>query len=149
MIMKKRNPMKIPMGIALALILFGLVNLGVYTFYPSPNYDDYCEDSARSSPLEEPVNGSEKQDLSCYTDYDEARENYNNQIFYVYVILGLILAVAGLFILYLPFQIVGIGTGTALIIEGIMKNLENKIPAFIAGVVAFAILAYFVWKKVK
>ncbi len=135
------------MGIALALILFGLVNLGVYTFYPSPSYDDFCDEIARASPLEA-LDLSEK-DLTCNNEYSEARENYNNNVFYVYVILGLALAVAGLFIIYLPFQITGIGTGTALIIEGIMKNLENKIPAFIAGVIAFAILAYFVWKKVK
>ncbi len=55
----------------------------------------------------------------------------------------------GLFIVYLPFQIVGVGAGTALIIEGILINLENKIPAFIAGVIVFGILAYFVWKKVR
>ena len=144
--MKKKNPMQITMGIALAIILFALVNLGVYTFYPSPNYDDFCDEIARPSPLEE-LDNSEID--PCYAEYDTARENYNNNVFYVYVILGLALAIAGLFIIYLPFQIVGIGTGTALIIEGITKNLENKIPAFIAGVAAFGILAYFVWKKVK
>ncbi len=142
--MKKKNPMQITMGIALAIILFALVNLGVYTFYPSPSYDNFCDEFARASPLD----GDLEID-PCYAEYDTARENYNNNVFYVYVILGLALAIAGLFIIYLPFQIVGIGTGTALIIEGIMRNLENKIPAFIAGVIAFAILAYFVWKKVK
>ncbi len=147
--MKKKNGMQITMGIALALILLGLVNLGVYTFYPSPSYDDYCDEISRPVPLEEAKNDSETIDLSCYDDYDKARDHYDNQIFYVYVILGLILAVAGLFIVYLPFQIVGIGAGTALIIEGILRNLENKIPAFIAGVVVFGILSYFVWKKVK
>ena len=147
--MKKKNGMQITMGIALALILLGLVNLGVYTFYPSPDYDNYCDEIIRAVPLEESRNKSESADLSCYNDYDKARENYNNQVFYVYVIIGLILAVVGLFITYLPFQIVGIGTGTALIIEGILRNLENKIPAFIAGVITFGILSYFVWKKVR
>ncbi len=133
------------MGIALALILFGLVNLGVYTFHPSPEYNDYCEDYNKPAR----INDSENYYNSCYEDYDNATEEYDNQMFYVYVTIGLILTVAGLFIVYLPFQIVGVGAGTALIIEGIVKNIENKIPAFIAGVIVFGILSYFVWKKVR
>ena len=144
--MKKRLGIQITMGIALAIILLGIVNLGVYTFYPSPSYDDYCEEIRKPVELEDPLEDLED---NCYDDYDVAREKYDNQIFYVYVILGLILAVTGLFLAYLPFQIVGIGTGTALIIEGVLKNLENKIPAFIAAVIAFGVLSYFVWKKVK
>ena len=147
--MKKRKGMQITMGIALALILLGLVNLGVYTFHPSPSYDDYCEGLRKPLSLEDSKNNTEPNDLSCYDDYDKAREDYDNQIFYVYVIIGLILTVTGLFIVYLPFQIVGVGAGTALIIEGILRNLENKIPAFIAGVIVFGILSYFVWKKMK
>ncbi len=147
--MKKKKGMQITMGIALAIILFGLVNLGIYTFHPGPDYDDYCEEMRKPIPLEESRNNTEEYDRACYEDYDTARDDYNNKIFYVYVIIGLILTVAGLFITYLPFQIVGVGTGTALIIEGIMRNLENKIPAFIAGVIVFGILSYFVWKKIR
>ena len=132
------------MGIALALILFGLVNLGVYTFYPSPSYEDFCDEVRKPVSLEDDLEID-----TCYAEYNIARDKYSNNVFYVYVILGLALAVAGLFIVYLPFQIVGIGTGTGLILEGVVRNLENKIPAFIAGVVAFGILSYFVWKKVK
>lgn len=148
------------MGIALALILFGLINLGVYAFYPSPEYNDYCDRDSYSQKVE----WTEQECIDeggiwlnmgcdfyseCGDEYDEARDVYNNRIFYVFVIAGLILSIGGLFITYLPFQIVGIGTGTALIIEGIVKNLENKIPAFIAGTIVFGILSYFVWKKVK
>lgn len=147
--MKNRKGMQITMGIALALILLGLVNLGVYTFYPGPEYGDYCDEISKPIPLEESRNNSKTTDLSCYDDYDKARDDYDNQIFYVYVIIGLILTVMGLFIIYLPFQIVGVGAGTALIIEGILRNLENKIPAFIAGMIVFGILSYFVWKKVR
>ena len=148
---KKNIGMQITTGIALALILFGLFNLGVYTFYPDPDYSDFCDNYRipRDIKNETEMIIDEIKYEECGQDYDDARDAYNNKIFYVFVIAGLILAVVGLFITYLPFQIVGIGTGTALIIEGIVRNIENKIPAFIAGVIVFGILAYFVWKKVK
>ena len=69
--MKKKKGMQITMGIALAIILLGLVNLGVYTFYPSPAYDDYCEEIRKPVPLEESRNNTETIDLSCYDDYDK------------------------------------------------------------------------------
>jgi len=42
-----------------------------------------------------------------------------------------------------------LGSGVVLMLEGILRNLNNKIPAFIAGVIVFAILSYFVWRQVK
>lgn len=83
----------------------------------------------------------------CYDVYNEAQQKYDNTLFYIFIIPGLIIAVAGLFVISLPFQLTTIGAGVALIIEGIVRNLENKIPAFIAGVIVFGILCYFVWRK--
>lgn len=85
----------------------------------------------------------------CYDGYNEAQQKYDNTLFYIFIIPGLIIAVVGLFIVSLPFQLTTIGAGIALIIEGIVRNLENKVPAFIAGVLVFAILSYFVWRKFK
>jgi len=155
-----KTGLQITTGIALALILFGLFNLGVYAFYPSPEYNDYCDRNSYPQKIEwteqECIDeGGVWERMSCdfYSEcgeeYDTDRDAYNNRIFYVFVIAGLLLAVGGLFITYLPFQIVGLGTGTGLIIEGILRNLNNKIPAFIAGVIVFGLLAYFVWKKVR
>ncbi len=142
------NGMKIFLGIALAIILFGVFNLGVSTFYPSPDYEDFCD---RIPPTIELQNDTQIKDVTfqCQNEYETAKDNYNNIIFYVFVIAGLLFAVSGLFITNLSFQIVGLVSGTALIIEGILRNLENKIPAFIAGVFVFGILSYFVWRKVK
>jgi hypothetical protein len=136
----KSNGMKIFLGIALSLIFFGLFNLGVATFYDSPEYLDFCDSSLT-------IGGEEYQ--QCNTEYEQARDIYENNIFYIFVISGLILAVVGLFITSLPFQIVGLAGGTSLIIEGIMRNLDNKVSAFIAGVLVFGILSYFVWRKFK
>lgn len=133
------NGMKIFLGIALALIFFGLFNLGVATFYDSPEYGDYCTNQV--------VGSADYQ--QCNAEYDQAKASYDTNIFYIFVVSGLILAVVGLFIVSLPFQIVGLAGGTALIIEGIIRNLDNKVSAFIAGVLVFAILSYFVWRKFK
>ena len=153
--------MKIFLGIALGLIFFGLFNLGVATFYDSPDYSDYC-DGNRGVPGK--IDWTEQECLDeggilqngycdfyaeCQGEYGLANDRYDNTIFYIFVIAGVLLAVAGLFIVSLPFQIVGIGAGTAMVIEGILRNLQDKIPAFVAGVVAFVILSYFVWRKFR
>ena len=85
----------------------------------------------------------------CYDVYNEAQQKYDNTLFYIFIIPGLIIAIVGLFIVSLPFQLTTLGAGVALIIEGIIRNLENKIPAFIVGVIVFAILSIFVWRKFK
>lgn len=168
---QKSKGMQIFLGIALGLLLFGLFNLGVHTFYPSPDYEEYCGD--RSGPkfldtqIECEADGGQwtsrevqcvttpcpqgycDVDFTCREDYDTARDSYNNIIFYVFVIAGLGLAVSGMFLTTVTFQIVGLGAGIGLIGEGILRNLNEKIPAFIAGVVAFSILSYVVWRQVK
>ena len=115
----KSNGMKVFLGIALAIILFALFNLGISTFYTC-DYGSGC-------------------------NYD----TYHQNIFYIFVVSGLILAVAGMFIASLAFQIVGIATGTAFIIQGIIMNWSNKIPAFIALCLVFVILSIFVWRKFR
>jgi hypothetical protein len=150
---KRSNGMKIFLGIALAIIFFGLFNLGVSTFYPGPEYSDYCYDFGSPKFIDNCTQIDGCNNIAYYEDcnnqYNEARDDYNNNIFYVFVIAGLVLAIVGLFIAGLSFQIVWLSSGVALIIEGIIRNLNDKIPAFIAGVIVFIILSYFVYKKVE
>ena len=135
-----KTGMKIFLGIALALILFGLFNLGVYTFYDSPEYNDYCGDVKQVTPDMRDLTEQECIDEGgiynngycdfyeeCRGEYDTARDDYNNIIFYIFAVSGLVLALLGIFIPLLAFQIVGIGTGTGLILEGILRNLNNNL----------------------
>ena len=115
----KSTGMKVFLGIILAVIFFALFNLGVSTFYEC-NYASGCN-----------------------------YEQYHQNIFYIFVVAGLILAVAGMFIANLSFQILGVGSGTALIIEGIVRNWSDKIPAFVALLLVFIILSIFVWRKFR
>jgi len=65
---------KIFLGIALGIILVGLFNLGVSTFYPGPEYNDYCAEFRVPCA----VGGGDceiEHDGSCYEGYDLARDN--------------------------------------------------------------------------
>jgi magnesium-transporting ATPase (P-type) len=115
----KSTGMKVFLGIVLAVIFFALFNLGISTFYPY--------------------------DYSAGMDY----ATYHQTIFYIFVIAGLFLAVAGMFISNIAFQIWGIGSGTAMIIEGIVRNWSDRIPAFVALFLVFIILSIFVWRKFR
>lgn len=156
---KKKQKVNIALGIGLAIFLFALVNLGVNTFYSSPQYEDYCTiepmqyadqttcefNGGKWYPSDEFKTAYCDAYYTCNAHYDDARGSYNNNIFYVFMALGLILAVAGFYIKKnTAYQITALATGLTLIIEGIVRNYENKIPSFIAGVIAFVIVAYFV-----
>jgi len=160
---KQKTALKITMGIALALVLIGVVNLAIYAFYTAPKYKDFCGSNVRAPTLTpEDTNLTQHEDIEsnklyippqefeeCSQNYDTARDHYNQNAFYILVLIGLILSVAGLFITHLSFQITGIGAGVILMMEGALRNLQDKIPAFIAFALAFVILALVVWRKVK
>jgi Na+-driven multidrug efflux pump len=133
--MVKKTGFKIFVGIALAILLFALLNLGVYAFYDSPQYEDFCSQAT-------PDNYTQ-----CSESYQNAQDSYNRVIFYIYVVIGLILSVLGLFIPNITFQITSFGSGIAFIIEGIFRNLNDKIPAFIVGAIAFGIICFFFYKR--
>jgi hypothetical protein len=147
-------------GIVLAILLFGLLNLGVYVFYPSPEYTNYCTyDKIGATNIEscELNNGIWNNSSSspycdytqCSNEYQESLDSYNMKAFYIYVILGALLAIIGLFITNNIFQITIFSSGTAFLIEGIIRNINNKIPAFIAAAVAFILISIIIYRKTK
>jgi len=162
---KKTNNSKynIFYGIVLAILLFGLLNLGVYVFYPSPEYEDYCTydkigvtsvTNIESCELNKGVwNNSSSSPYCDYTqcsnDYQESLNSYNMKAFYIYVILGALLSILGLFITNNIFQITIFSSGTAFLIEGIIRNINNKIPAFIAATIAFILISIVIYRKTK
>lgn len=84
----------------------------------------------------------------CNTAYNDANIKYTNTTFYIYLIVGLVIALIGLFVANIMFQIMGVGAGSALLIEAVMKNWQNnKVMAFIAGLLVLGILVYVAWKK--
>jgi hypothetical protein len=147
-------------GIVLAILFFGLLNLGVYVFYPNPEYTDFClYDKIGSSNIETcELNGGVWNNSSsnqycdytqCSNDYQESLTDYNMKAFYIYVIIGAILAILGLFITNKIFQITIFSSGIAFLIEGIIRNINNKIPAFIVAAVVFILISIVIYRKTK
>lgn len=167
--------MQILLGLLMGILLVTGINLGISAFYPAPDYNTYCH----VQPLQIQYNNSAecvaagglwnptyygaptKADVvvpagycdiqyTCNQQYQAASSAYQSIIFYILVAIGTILAGIGLFLFSgIIWQIIFTGGGIALVIEGVYKNWNNKIPAFIAVVIAFVLLCIFIYKKVQ
>ena len=99
-------------GLALAImIVFNLfVNVGIYTFYKGPKYDDYCSANI-VAPTKEiktearctELNGSWQGgycDLytTCSDQFQSVESVYNRNVFIVLVVIGTVALIAGLFL---------------------------------------------------
>jgi len=108
-------------GFAIAFLTFLVIFTGMQTFYPSPDYEDFC-DNRIAKPLNERIactedakecpngtfvgrdpnnnceflacNGETEQE-KCYENYDEAREAYSKTLFIIALILGIMLLLIG------------------------------------------------------
>ena len=140
---KKSSVMIWILGIFLAGMIAGFVNLGVEVFYPSPKYETYCTPEIVSK---ENMDYYPKQ---CDLDYQDAMKIYNQNIFWVLAPIGFILVMTGIFYSNLLINLTGIFGGSFLVIESIIKNLNNKITAFITLGLIIILIGYFAFKKSK
>jgi len=130
------------LGIALAFMICGFVNLGIEVFYPSPKYETYCT----------PEIVSEVGDVypkQCDIDYQDAMSVYNQKIFWVLAPVGFVLALIGIFYANLLINLIGIFGGSFLVIQSIIRNLNNKVTAFITLGLIIILIGYFAFKKFK
>ena len=139
---KKSTVMIWILGIFLAAMIAGFVNLGVEVFYPSPKYETYCTPEI----VEDLPDVYPKQ---CDIDYQDAMKAYNQNIFWVLAPVGFVLILVGIFYANLLINLMGVFGGSFLVIESIMKNLNNKIIAFITLGLIIILIGYFAFKKSK
>lgn len=134
---QKNVGINILLGIFLAAALITIVIFGIRTFMPPPEYPaaDKC------------VPGDESGCQIAWAEHDLAMKEYNNKVFYAYVIPGLIIALVGMFMPALMFQIVGIVAGVGLLIAGIMNNFHNSVAVFVTATVIFILIAVFGYIK--
>ena len=135
---KKNLWVQILSSIFLAILLITFVNLGIKQFYPPPEYNDYCDP-------QEPREG----DDTCYQDYDNAQSEYNQSVFYIYAIIGLIGIALGLSIPNLIAQISGIGSGFVLVIWGMVRNNDSTLTLFITSGLLIAIVIFMLFRFQK
>ncbi len=152
-------------GIAVAIIIYLVIILGIKAFYPEPEYADFCEDNDRFRPLTELNTCEDNQTIeecrtimkekeidkkeNCYDPYNKAREKYNRNLFLITMIIGIILIAISLFTL----DMINISSGLimasiVLIVYGFIRGWDsaNDIVKFIFAladaviIIAFAIM---------
>lgn len=140
---KKKNVIMIwILGIFLAAMIAGFVNLGIEVFHPSPEYETYCTP-------ETVKNLTDVYPKQCDIDYRDEITNYNQSIFWILAPIGFILILLGIFYENLLINLMGIFGGSFLVIESIIRNLNSKITAFITLGCIIALIGYFAYKKSK
>jgi len=168
------------LSIAIAIILVMFIAYGINVFYKSPKYDDYCnytrivkeplsfescEDAGGRWYPDAPeapkmvdesgnftVSGWCDLYYECQDEFDNVREVYNRDVFFISLVLGLIAVIIGGVVLKLESVSVGImGGGILTIIYGTIRywgDMSDVYRFIILGVV-LAILIWMGYKKIK
>ena len=164
------------LGIGIAIILALFVGYGVYSFYPSPKYENYCNESLSSKIIENrgdclkvggkwelfespSVNGTIESKgncdstYSCRKEYDKASEGYNRIVFIATLIIGVIAVLVGGLALKKVVSISSgvMGGGVLTIIYGTIRywgNMPDKLRFFVLGIV-LGILIWISYKTYK
>lgn len=164
---------KLALSLAILIVLNVFFNVGLDTFYPAPDYDDYCPivDVEKTLPAYETTEacneaggnwvnppGEEAAGYcdfygDCYEDYDDAMKPYNRTAFIVLTALGTATLLAGLLVSGIPMAVAnGILYGGVLsILIGTMRYwvyMEDYLRFIVSGV-ALALLIFVGIKKLK
>lgn len=165
--------MNLVFGIGIAVIVFIVALLGIQAFYPEPEYEDFCNISMYSAPAvstftiydcpdnmtvvdcrkliyEKDINSPEakvreKEQVTCGTEYDEARKNYNKNYFLIASILGLIGLIVSFFLLNNINISAGVASaGIVLIIVAFTRGWTetNDILKFVVGLVIGIVVVF-------
>lgn len=139
---KKGTVMIWILGLFLAGMIAGFVNLGIEVFYPSPVFEEYCT----------PERVEELPDVyprQCDVEYRNAVTEHNQVSFWVLAPIGFILVIVGMFSASLLLNLVGVFGGSFLVIQSIISNLNNKVTAFVTLGFIIILIGYFAYKKSK
>lgn len=159
-------------ALAIALISVFFVAYATQSFYPSPDYERYCNYSnqvdylTKSSceenggqwnpyigekPIGENRTGYCYANYQCEKDYREDSEAYERNVFFVNMILGLLIVVLSFI---LTFETVSNGFmsgGVLLLFYGSVRywgNLSNSLRTIMLGIV-LVVLVWVAYKKLK
>jgi hypothetical protein len=157
------------LALAIAIVFTAFIFYGISTFYPNPQYQDFCT----RLPSSEFINNSEEcteqggawspgfegrvkegycdLDFSCREEYDTARKNYKKLVFIVSLVFGLGTLIGGIFIVVPNVSAGLMGGGIFTMFIGIMQywdELGDYLRFILLGI-ALAILIYVGIKKLK
>ncbi len=159
--MANKTALTILISIILTILIISVSNVGVSLFLSEPSYNDYCgEISPRSKAIDETQEFCEENDgewqngycdyySECNAEIDVVRKVYNQNRFYVFAVLGLVLLIGGLYIKENLFQYTGLATGAILILEGVVINLQNKLVVFLTLLIVLSIFGILGYRSLK
>lgn len=133
--------MQVLLSIFLSCLLIAFVNLGITQFYPRPdcNIDCILNDNT--------CTGADCKDNICaYQSCSRNQDAYENNVFYILAIVGLICIIIGFLVPGLIAQITGLSTGFILIIEGMIRNNRSTLTLFITSALLIAIVIGLIYK---
>jgi hypothetical protein len=157
------------LAIAIAFIFVFFASYAIQSFYPAPEYDEYCEDKPTAIIQDRATCESEdgtwnsydspKGDLDGYCDfyskcqeeYEAVRDPYERNVFIVNVIIGILVLVLSFL---LSVEAVSSGFmfgGVIMLIYGTTRywgNLSNVLRTIVLGL-ALGILVWVGYKKLK
>tara|TARA_Y100000034_G_scaffold40026_1_gene49305 strand:- start:3561 stop:4022 length:462 start_codon:yes stop_codon:yes gene_type:complete len=143
--------------IAIAIIFVLFIGYGIQTFYPGPEYEDFCEEKPMPVPRTLDEAGElEKSDLyeeqkECRDNFENARQSYDRIVFILSVIFGAIAIGAGV-MLKLKSVSAGLMAGGVLtIVYGAMRYW-SRMSDYLRFVLLGVVLVGLIWlgyKKLK
>jgi hypothetical protein len=118
------------MGIAIIILTIFVTIYGISVFYPSPEYEDFCDENIRSVKIidtektcldnggkwtaqeikcvtEPCAQGYCDRDYVCRQNYEDARKTRAKTVFYISLPLGILILILGGFL----FQLESVGAG--------------------------------------
>ena len=170
---------QIILAIAIAVLFVMFIAYAIETIYPSPKYDDYCDEfktaefidnaerceevngkwvyygKERPDPIkidgEIEVTGYCNRDFYCDQEHDSASEVYNRNIFFTTLIIGTITIVIAVLLSMEAVSAGFMGGGVILIIYGTIRywGALSDILRTIMLGVALAVLVWIGYKKLK
>ncbi|MCR4285065.1 MAG: hypothetical protein NUV97_03430 [archaeon] len=160
-------------AIVIALITVFFLAYLIQTIYPSPEYEDFCEERLTFKAIETQIecesNGGmwsdygerpvpEKTPLGwcdteyqCRQDYEDAIKPYERNVFFANLLFGLVIFILAFFFIVEAISVGFMGGGAILMIYGTIRywgNLSNVFRTIFLGI-ALAIIVYFSYKKLK
>jgi uncharacterized membrane protein len=144
--------MNVVFGIGIAVLIFIVVLLGIQTFYPRPEIEDFGCDYDRPTYIEKEEAQNQtavKEYEKCFDEYDAARDVYDKNFFLITSIIGFVAVIVSMFLLSMTNIAAGTAfSGLGLIVFGFMIGWQstNDILKFIIGLVIAVVVIIFAVK---
>jgi hypothetical protein len=154
-------------SIILTALIISVINVGVNLVLNQPEYNDFCNISSSIDNSNITQEFCEKNDGIWYSNYSKNNENYcdfytncskfyNDELdsyhikqFYIFIALGFIFLILGIFINDNLIQLTGLLSGGVLIIQSVTLTSSDKFSIFIILLGVLISVGVFAWRKLK